>query len=146
MTLNTRITAIKIAAAALLIGPGIIMVTGPITPLSGLVDAFLDFAHQPIDGAQKVTNDGAHLLNAILGGVLAGFGVMVWVVAERVYRNDQPLGQSLILIPLFTWFVCDSTGSILAGAWFNAIINIAIIAAFVAPFYWPSKTTMRPAV
>lgn len=131
MNLNTRIVMLKAAAAALLIGPGLIMVTAPISPLAGLVDAFLDLAHQPIDGGQQVVGDAARLLNAILGGVLVGFGVMIWLVSERVYRGDPSLGRLLILIPLLCWFTTDSLGSILAGAWFNAVINVAIIATFL---------------
>ena len=133
MNLNMRIAAIKIAAAALLIGPGLIMATAPISPLAGLVDAFLDLAHQPVDGGQKVESDAGRLLNAILGGILVGFGVMIWMVAERVFRIDQTLGRAIILVPLLSWFVTDSLGSILAGAWFNAVINVAIITAFLAP-------------
>ena len=47
MTLNMRILLIKAAAAGLLIIPGLIMVTGPVTPFMGLVNGFLDLAHQP---------------------------------------------------------------------------------------------------
>lgn len=132
MNLNTRIVILKAAAAALLIGPGLIMVTAPISPLAGMVDAFLDLAHQPVDGGQQVSDDAGRLLNAILGGVLVGFGAMIWLVSERVYRSDPSLGRSLIMIPLLCWFATDSLGSILAGAWFNAVINAAIILTFLA--------------
>ncbi len=133
MKLSTRIIWLKAAAAALLIGPGLIMVTGPISPLMSGVNVFLDFAYQPFDGMQQVTEGAAWLLNAILGGILVGFGVMIWMIAERVYRHDMPLGRSLILVPLVCWFICDSAGSILAGAWFNAVINVAIIVLFLVP-------------
>lgn len=139
MGLNARITTLKVAAFALLIGPGLIMITGPISPLMSWVEAFLDLAYQPLNGLEKVNENAALLLNAILGGVLAGFGVMIWLVADRVYRQDQALGRSLILIPLCCWFLCDSLGSILAGAWFNAVINIAILAAFLLPLILPSS-------
>ena len=133
MTIDTRILILKAAAALLLIGPGLIMITAPVSPLAGLVDAFLDLAHQPLDGGQDVTTEAARLLNAILGGVLIGFGVMIWLVAEKVYRQDTALGKSLILIPLLCWFFTDSAGSVLAGAWFNAVINTAIIVTFLIP-------------
>lgn len=140
MGLSTRIFILKAAAFGLLIGPGLLMMIGPVTPTMSLVDAFLDLAYQPFDGAQKVSGGAALLLNAILGGVLIGFGVMIWVVADRVYRHDQALGRSLILIPLVSWFVCDSIGSILAGAWFNAVLNGMILVTFVTPLIWPLKT------
>lgn len=133
MTLNVRILLIKAAAAGLLIIPGLVMATGPVTPFMGLVNAFLDLAHQPIDGGQVVADDAARLLNAILGGILVGFGVMIWLVAERVLRTDPALGRGLILVPLLCWFTTDSLGSILAGAWFNAVINVAILVSFLIP-------------
>lgn len=139
MGLNARITALKVAAFALLIGPGLIMIAGPNSPSIVLVEAFLDLAYQPLDGSQKVVDGASFILNAILGGVLIGFGVMIWMTAERVYRQDPALGRSLILIPLLSWFVCDSAGSIIAGAWFNAVINIAILATFLVPLLLPAS-------
>lgn len=109
------------------------MVTGPVTPFMGLLNGFLDLAHQPVDGGQVVADDAARLLTAILGGILVGFGVMIWLIAERVLRTDPALGRGLILVPLLCWFVTDSLGSILAGAWFNAIINVAILVSFLIP-------------
>lgn len=138
MSLDVRILCLKAATAALLIIPGLIMITGPISPLMSWVEAFLDLARQPLDGGQKITEDAALLLNAILGGVLAGFGAMIWLTAERVYRQDAALGRSLILIPLLVWFVCDGVGSVLAGAWFNAVLNTGILVLFLTPLLWPA--------
>lgn len=139
MTLSVRILFLKIAAGVLLIGPGLLMILAPVTPTLGLVERFLDLAHQPLDGAQAIVGDAAFLLNAILGGVLVGFGLMIWLVAERVYRNDPALGRGLILTPLIGWFVCDGLGSVIAGAWFNVVLNTVFLAIFVAPLAAPSR-------
>ena len=137
--MNTRIALIKVAAFAMLIGPGLIMIIGPITPFMSWVNAFLDLAYQPFDHAQKVTESTALLLNAILGGVLIGFGVMIWMVAEHVYRDNQALGRKIIIISILSWFITDCAGSIIAGAWFNAIINTVLLLTLIAPLFWPSK-------
>lgn len=139
MTLTTRIAVLKFVAAALLLVPGAIMIIALVSPLMSWIDAFLDLAHQPLDGGQKITDDAARLLNAILGGVLAGFGVMTWLVADRVYRNDEDLGRSLIVIPLMSWFLVDGAGSVLAGAWFNAVLNTGFLMMFLAPLFWPAS-------
>ena len=141
MPLTTRITLLKVAAAGLLIIPGLIMILGPESPLIFLVNAFLDFAHQPMDGLQRVDSGAALLQNAILGGILVGFGMMIWLVTERVYRNDPQTGREVILIPLLCWFLTDSAGSIIAGGWFNAVINIAILTTFLVPLLWPQPTS-----
>ena len=139
MALNTRIAVLKFAAAALLIVPGAIMIAALISPLMSWVEAFLDLAHQPLDRGQQVEGDAARLLNAILGGVLIGFGVMIWLVADRVYRQDEGLGRSLIVIPLISWFVFDGAGSVLAGAWFNLVLNTGFLIMFLAPLFWPAS-------
>ncbi|MHA7870970.1 MAG: excinuclease ABC subunit A [Hyphococcus sp.] len=138
MERNARVVILKAAAFALLIGPGLIMVSAPATPLLGWVEAFLDLAHQPLDGGERIDDSAGRLLNAILGGVLVGFGAMIWLTAERVYRNNPDLGRPLILAPMSCWFVADSAGSILAGAWFNAVLNAAFFALFLAPLLWPA--------
>jgi len=133
MTINTRIHLIKLWAAALLIGPGFLMITAPVTGLTSWVNLFLDFAFQPFDGAQAIEGGAASLLNAILGGILIGFGAMIWMVSEHVFRADQALGRKLILTPLLAWFFTDSAGSILTGAWFNAVMNAVFLALFLIP-------------
>lgn len=114
------------------------MVLAPVTPHLFLVEAFLDLAFQPLDGGQEITQTSGLLLNAILGGILVGFGAMIWVVAERVYRVDAGLGRALILTPLLAWFTTDTLGSVLAGAWFNGVLNAGIFGTFLVPLLWPS--------
>jgi len=136
MTISTRIICLKLLVVLLLIAPGLVMISAPVTGLEGVVEIFLDFAYQPYDSGQPITGKSAHLLNAILGGVLTGFGVMIWQVAEHVMRKDFALARRLIFIPLLCWFAADSLGSFLAGAWFNAVINSMILALFVIALFW----------
>ncbi|WP_051279596.1 hypothetical protein [Hellea balneolensis] len=135
MSISTRITLLKVLAFLLLIGPGLLMVTAPVTGLGGLTEMFLDFAYQPYEGAQPITGKSAHLLNAILGGILVGFGAMIWVVSQHVLRKNIALGRRLILIPLICWFITDSLGSVLTGAWFNAVLNAGIFGSFLIALY-----------
>lgn len=135
MSISARITLLKGLAFLLLIGPGLMMISAPITGLGFLTEMFLDLAHQPYEGAQPITGKSAHLMNAILGGILVGFGVMIWVVAENVLRKDFTLGRKLIFIPLICWFITDSLGSVLAGAWFNAVLNTGIFVSFILALF-----------
>ena len=136
MSISARIKFLKILAFLLLIGPGLLMVTAPVTGLGFLTERFLDLAHQPYEGAQPITGKSAHLLSAILGGILVGFGTMIWAVAEHVLRKDFVLGKRLILIPLICWFITDSLGSVLTGAWFNAVLNAGIFGLFALALFW----------
>ncbi len=136
MSIDARVTWLTVSAFLLLIGPGLIMVAGLAFPVLFLVESFLDLAHQPIDSGQPIDTDAARLLNAILGGILVGFGTLIWRVADKVLRNDFVLGQSILLPALIGWFICDSLGSILAGAWFNAVLNAVIVAVLLVPLLW----------
>lgn len=138
MTHATRIIALKTAVAALMIGPGLIMVAGLGTPLLWVTELFLDLAILPLDGANRIDTTTARLLDAILGGVLVGFGLLIWQVAGRVYATDPALGRSLIVPAIAAWFVVDSTGSVLAGAPFNAVLNLGILALLLGPLLWPA--------
>ena len=133
MTISTRVLLLKVLAFALLIGPGLMMILGFKGPFMPAVNAFLDFAHQPYDGQTQVSGEAGFLLNAILGGILIGFGTMIWMVSEYVFRGNPGLGRKIILTALLAWFVTDSLGSVLAGAWFNAIINLVILVSFLVP-------------
>ncbi len=135
MSTSVRITLLKALAFLLLIGPGLLMISAPVTGLGFLTEMFLDLAHQPYEGSQPITGKSANLLNAILGGVLVGFGVMIWVVAEQVLRKDFALGRKLIFIPLIFWFLSDSLGSVLTGAWFNGVLNTGIFLSFGAALF-----------
>ena len=133
MTVNSRVLLLKVLAFLLLIGPGLMMILGFKGPFMPAVNAFLDFAHQPYDGQTAVSGQAGFLLNAILGGILIGFGTMIWMVAEHVFRGSPGLGRKIILTALLAWFFTDSLGSVLAGAWFNAVINLAILVLFLIP-------------
>ncbi len=139
MTVNTRVLILKTLAFLLLIGPGLMMILGAKGPFMPAVNGFLDFAHQPYDGQTAVSGQAGFLLNAILGGILIGFGTMIWMVSEHVFRSDQALGRKIILTALLCWFVTDGLGSVLAGAWFNAVINLVILIAFLIPLMMSAK-------
>lgn len=133
MTIHRRVLFLKILAFLLLIGPGLMMILGTKGPFMAAINGFLDFAHQPYDGQTQISGEAAFLLNAILGGILIGFGTLIWMVSEHVFRGNPALGRKMILTALLAWFITDSLGSVLAGAWFNAVINLVILIAFLLP-------------
>ncbi|TCL09213.1 hypothetical protein BXY66_1258 [Shimia isoporae] len=98
-----------------------------------LMVLFLDLIHLPLDGTQTFSSDSELVLGAISGGLLVGFGVMVHQVTVHVYADNPELGGRMVLRAIFAWFIVDSTGSVLAGAWFNVVLNGAFLALFVVP-------------
>ena len=102
-------------------------------PLAGPTEFFADLILFPLDGAQDISANPTRLISAICGGVMAGWGVLFWMLATRLAPTDPILTKQLILGSIFTWFVIDSTCSVLAGAPLNVVGNIAFLLIFVLP-------------
>ncbi|MEO1089700.1 MAG: excinuclease ABC subunit A [Pseudomonadota bacterium] len=120
-------------ACFVVIGFGLLLFSTLWTPTAGLLHRFVDLAFLPVDGAQNVASDPAWLMTAISGGVLAGWGVMAWLVTTRVFAHEPSAGKAIILPSLLVWFVIDGAGSILVGAWFNMVMNTAFLLMFAVP-------------
>ncbi|MBB5516179.1 hypothetical protein FHS89_002205 [Rubricella aquisinus] len=140
MTLHLRVRLLKTFSILYLIGPGLLMVLAELLPVMGAVSAFLDLAYWPYDGAQVVAGDVATLFNAILGGVLIGFGVLIHEVGSKVYAKDEPLGRRILLTGLFAWYLTDSFASAVTGAPFNAVMNTFFAGCFIVTLLWPART------
>ncbi len=114
-----------------------------ITIASGL--AFAAAAHQAFAGSALeflalvgAGQDGdmttaQRLLSAISGGVLTGFGMMIWAITTRLVPRDPALARQLILTGILSWFIVDSTGSVIAGAAMNVVPNIGFLLLFAVP-------------
>ncbi|MGR3712230.1 MAG: excinuclease ABC subunit A [Shimia sp.] len=129
---HDRATAALKAASIFCAFIGLLMFSALIgaQPLMAL---FLDLIHLPLDGAQTFVSDSELVLGAISGGLLFGFGVMAHQVTTLVYAKDPALGGRILLRGIVGWFIVDSCGSILAGAWFNVVLNAGFLALFVVP-------------
>ncbi len=101
-------------------------------PATAGVTLFLtDLILWPIDSAQTLASPETRMLCAIIGGVMAGWGLMLWLVATRLYPREPALARTLILTSVGTWFVIDGIGSLLAGAPLNALFNVGFLLIFV---------------
>ncbi len=132
MTHSRAVFHLKLACA-------ICIATGLIVPLSlaantfGPLSWFMDLAHLPLDSTQSFGTDSELLLGAISGGLLVGLGVMAHQVTTHVYTSDPHTGGHILRVGIWAWFIVDSTGSVLSGAWFNVVMNGAFLAMFLVP-------------
>ncbi|PSL20621.1 excinuclease ABC subunit A [Shimia abyssi] len=145
MTHDRSVTYLK-RASAISIGFGLLMFLSILLGLEPAFAWFLDLAHLPLDGTQGFASDSELLLGAICGGLLAGFGVVMWRITIDVYAKHPALGARIIKAGIVTWFLIDSTGSVLAGAWFNVVLNSGFLALFMLPLFLSNMaTSARPA-
>ena len=116
-----------------------VIVAGSAYPATAGVTRFLvDLIFWPIDGQQSLDAPETRLLGAVCGGVMAGWGLMLWLVAARLYPREPALARSIILGSVAVWFVTDSTGSVMAGAPLNAVFNVGFLLAFWLPLRRPA--------
>jgi len=132
MTHSSTVATLKIASLAVTL-VGLLLSLGAAAKLSAALGLFLDLAIPPVDGAQDAGLQQTRLLAAVAGGVMTGWGVMLWLVTTRIYEADPTAGRSLILPGLVVWFVVDGAASVAAGAWPNAAFNTVFLALFAIP-------------
>lgn len=134
MNHELRVRWLKIGAASLF-GFGLLVAVAAIPALNGPAAWLLDLIYFPLDGAEATGAPADRLLSAIAGGVMAGWGVMLWIVAGEVYPADPVLGRRLVLKSIITWFVIDSSMSVAAGAPLNVVGNLGFLLVFVLPVW-----------
>lgn len=139
MTFEATLASLK-AASVFVIGFGILAAMSAYPPLDGLMRIFMDLAFWPIDGAPQLASPETRLLFAIMGGIMAGFGTLLWLIASRLYPREPRLARMMIMTSIGTWFVIDGIASAIAGAPFNAILNISFLLIFVIPLILAGRT------
>jgi hypothetical protein len=69
----------------------------------------------------------------VLGAVMIGWGVTLGWIARVPLRRGEAWAWWATAVPLVAWFVPDTSRSLLAGAWQNALLNVVFAAMFVPP-------------
>lgn len=134
MSIQTRVRWLRIGAAVT-IAFGLAIAAAALPALSAPAELLLDLVYFPVDGQQAHEGPAARILAAIGGGVMVGWGVMLWLVATRLYPTDPALGRTLILSGVVSWFVIDTLMSVAAGAPLNAFLNVGFLLVFALPVW-----------
>ncbi len=121
------------AGAVLLMLFGLVVAAAAVPTLSAPTVFLLDLALWPLDGAQSLAAPESRLLCAVGGGMLVGWGALLFLVVDRLSAADGALVRKMVLVSVSSWFVVDSAGSIAAGAPMNALFNVGFLALFALP-------------
>lgn len=120
-------------AAAVVIAFGLVMAAASLAALAAPTALLIDLVFFPIDGAQSMADPVVRFMSAICGGVMVGWGAMLWLLVTRLLPRDPALTRQLILISVFSWFIVDSTGSMLSGGHWNVLGNLGFLLIFAIP-------------
>ncbi|MEM9204026.1 MAG: hypothetical protein AAGC53_20490 [Actinomycetota bacterium] len=124
---------LKLAAATMVI-TGIFFAIASTATTDAGVRTLLDFVFFRLGDGPSELSDSHHLVNAILGGVMVGWGVMIWYLADRLLPLAPREVARLLFVGLVVWFVVDSAGSIASGGWLNAVpLNVGFLGLFLVP-------------
>lgn len=121
------------AGAGFVIATGLFMALGAHPVTGGPPALVADLIFWPPDGAETLATNEARLLCAIAGGVLAGWGWALWLLAGEGLVRAPDLARRIILGSVALWFVVDSAGSLIAGAPLNILGNLAFLAILTLP-------------
>ncbi|MBO6675717.1 MAG: hypothetical protein JJ908_11640 [Rhizobiales bacterium] len=128
------VTAIGIAA----FGPFAALASRP--EMSEPARWALDLLSWPLDGSITYQPQEMRFLSAITGGVLFGWGVMIWALRAWVYDVAPEGVRKSVVFSLLGWFVLDSLGSVLSGTTPNAVFNIAFLILLIGPLWRPAQS------
>jgi len=121
------------AAAVVTIGFGLLFAVGAHDATDAPVRFLSDVVFWRLgDGVVELTRVN-HLADAILGGVMAGWGVMIWMLANRLLPVAPVEVKRMVTTSALVWFAVDTGGSIASGGWFNGVLNLGFLAMFLAP-------------
>lgn len=120
-------------AAGVTVVTGLALALAAVPALNLPVRLLTDLLVWPVDGTETLAAPETRLGMAISGGVLVGWGLMIWHLAGEPLARMPGEVRAIIRTSLLTWFVVDSAGSVAAGATLNVLPNLVFLALFLIP-------------
>ena len=82
--------------------------------------------------------------NGIIGAVMAGWMMMVILVARGPFMSGERLAWNLIAWPLLVWYLVDTSFSLAHGVWGNVLLNTATALMFGIPLLCSRRLFFDP--
>jgi hypothetical protein len=120
-------------AAAVTVGTGLALALAASPALNLPMRLLADLLIWPLDQAQSLTAAETRLAFAVGGGVMVGWGWMIWQLAGAPMERAPQEVRVIIRTSVLAWFLVDSAGSIMAGAALNVVANLVFLALFLVP-------------
>ena len=128
-----RVTPIHVikSSSIMTVATGLISVLASSPTTQGPWLFLLDLLDWPLDGAPSTFAKESLVLNAVLGGVMIGWGVLMFVVCDELHKSSRLVRG--MMVSLLCWFIADSTGSFVSGVYGNIVLNVMFLVMFMVP-------------
>jgi hypothetical protein len=90
-----------------------------------------DLLTWPLNNSPETFQGEAYILNAVLGGVMIGWGTMMLLLSSEVGKSTKV--RNTFLASLFSWYIIDSVGSGISGVPGNIVLNTTFLIAYLVP-------------
>ena len=97
------------------------------------VRVLADLLIWPLDQGQTLGTSETRLVLAIGGGVMVGWGLMIWQLAGEPMQRAPEATRAIIRTSILVWFLVDSLASVAAGVPLNVLGNALFLALFLVP-------------
>ena len=108
---------------------------GTLKQTASITEVVMDISSWPMDGLQNLAANSTVFLSALLGGILFGWGVLIWILSGTIYDKAPEEIRKAVLFSAISWFVVDSVGSVLSGNAYNAFANTILLLVLVGPLW-----------
>lgn len=139
MSASPTIGRLKFASVVFM-ASGLLFALGAHPLTAWPLETLTDIVFWPVDGAQSLAGQEARLMAGICGGIMLGWGVMMWLVVTRLMPDNPALARLLITEGLLVWYVADGTASFFAGGSVNIALNTVLLALFLVPVWLDTRT------
>lgn len=89
------------------------------------------------------TGDYVGFVLAVAGALTIGWMVLLWWVVSGPVAHGSAGAWAAVVLSVATWFVVDSTASVLRGFPANAAVNVAIVVVCFVPGLWLARPRTR---
>lgn len=132
MSMHVSITWLRIACVVTIF-IGVICALASYPATAGAWLFLFDVLRWPLDGDPAFFAADTRAVNAVLGGTMVGWGVLMYLLATPEQMTHNPALPRMMMVALGAWFVVDSVGSLLAELPGNIVLNVAFMGLFVPP-------------
>ncbi|MEO0498832.1 MAG: hypothetical protein AAF141_15995 [Pseudomonadota bacterium] len=132
LTLDQSVRGVKFSALVL-IGFGLLTAAAAHPTMAAPTDWVLRVIMFDLSRDLAINTPEERLMVAILGGIILGWGVTIFAIAEGWYRSAPQAAGRAIVTATTAWFVVDGIGSVLSGSAMNIVPNIGFFAILVLP-------------